>query len=472
MAARQDPRKIAPEERIRDFREVEGALSPQQAVTEASRCLFCHDAPCTRGCPAGVDVAGFIRRLKTQNFVGAARVIREANPLAAVCARVCPSSVQCEKECSSTDLSEPIAIRALQRFVCDVEMSRGIKLAAPPARTGRRIAVIGSGPAGLACAAELARKGHSIKVFEDRPSLGGAMRYAIPAYRLPKKVLDAEIRAIADLGVEFETGARVAEGAGMDIDRLLAEYDAVFMGVGLGKAGELRIKGEELPGVIDAYRFLEEAAGAVKEDGSVDHDAAPRAWDPVVVIGGGNVAIDAACTARRLGAKNVTIAYRRTQEEMPAWPDELKFAVEEGVGFEWLVSPIEITSADGQDSPGGSCGGGEGAHLSVRFARMKLGEPDGSGRRRPVPIEGEYWEARAGTVITALGQSAYDAGKVAEGLATDDRGFIIVHPDTYATSRKGVFAGGDAVNGGTTVARAVGEGVAAARAIHEYLEAL
>lgn len=466
MAARQDPRRVAPEERIRDFREVEGVLTPQQAVMEASRCLFCHDAPCTKGCPAGVDVAGFIRRLKTQNFVGAARVIREANPLAGVCARVCPSSEQCEKECSSTNLSEPIAIRALQRFVCDVEMSRGIKFAAPPARTGRRVAVIGSGPAGLACAAELARRGHSVKVFEARPSLGGAMRYAIPAYRLPRKVLDMEISAIADLGVEFETGAEVAAGGRVDIDRLLTEYDAVFLGVGLGEAAELKIEGEELPGVIDAYTFLEEAAGAVREDGSIDRDAAPQVQDPVVVIGGGNVAIDAACTARRLGAKSVTIAYRRTQAEMPAWPEEFKFAAEEGVGFEWLVSPIEIAAACGQGSSADS------AHLTVRFARMKLAEPDESGRRRPVPIEGEYWEARAGTVITALGQNAYDVGRVACGLATDERGFIIVHPDTYATSRKGVFAGGDAVNGGTTVARAVGEGTMAARAIDEYLKAL
>lgn len=468
MAARQDPRRVAPEVRIRDFREVEGALTPQQAVTEASRCLSCHDAPCSKGCPAGVDVAGFIRRLKTQNFVGAARLIREANPLAGVCGRVCPASEQCEKQCSSTDLSEPIAIRALQRFVCDVEMGRGIRFAAPPARTGRRVAVIGSGPAGLACAAHLARKGHRVKVFEARESLGGAMRYAIPAYRLPRKVLDAEIEAIAGLGVEFETGAEVAEDGRISIDRLLTEYDAVFVGVGLGTAGKLEIKGKELPEVVDAYTFLEEAARAVGEDGSIDHGLAPRVRDPVVVIGGGNVAIDAACTARRLGAKRVIVAYRRTKAEMPAWPEELEFAAEEGVEFEWLVSPVEIVAGDGH----GSCGRGDGAHLSVRFARMRLGEPDESGRRRPAPIEGKYWEARAGTVITAIGQGAYDVDKVARGLAADERGFIIVRPETYATSRKGVFAGGDAVNGGATVARAVGDGAIAVRAIDEYLKAL
>lgn len=449
MTKRQEPPKLSPKERVKTFDEVVGAYLPHQAVAEASRCLFCHDAPCNKNCPAGIDVVGFIRRIRGRDFRSAIRIIKENNILPGICARVCPVEELCEKACSSTELTEPINIGALQRFVSDFEMQKGRK---PPERakpTGKKIAVIGSGPAGLAAAVELAKKGHGVVIFESKEMAGGMLVYGIPPHRLPKDVAKWEIGQVSDFGVEVRANEHVGR-----VKSLLEEgFDSVFVGTGMMKSVSLDIPGEDLEGVYYGLELLEKINREAIREGKLPSLAGKK----VAVIGGGDVAIDAARCGLRLGAKEVTIIYRRTLEEMPAHASEINAAKEEGVEFMFLSAPTEIL-------------GEAGRVVGLKCIRMELGLPDESGRRRPIPIPGSEFRLDADVVIEAIGQ------RVNEKFIQDNpeikfsNGLIIVD-EVGMTSLRGIFAGGDAIGGGTVV-QAITDGKRAAQGINNYLESL
>ena len=445
MSVRPKMRELSPEERKAGFDEVEKGLALHQALPEASRCLFCHEAPCVSGCVAGVDVVGFVRRLKTRNFVGAARLIREANVFSAVCSRVCPSEEQCEKPCSSTNLAEPIAISALHRFVADEELKRGIRPEKAGTPTGKKVAVIGAGPAGLTCAHKLARLGHEVTVFEAEEKPGGLMVYGIPRYRLPSEIAEAEIEYAISPGVNLKTGVLV--GKDIPFDEIQRNSDAVFIGVGLGYKSQLDIPGHDLPGVLQAGEFLRKAALGDP----------PELSGRVAVIGGGNVAMDAACSAVRAGASEVVVLYRRREEEMPAWKREREFAKTEGVEFRYLTAPQRFVEKDRKVA-------------GIECVSTKLGEPDSSGRPRPEFIPGTEHVIDVSYVILATGQGPWpEISSVFGGIRFNASGTIKVSPETLATSIEGVFAGGDAVNGGKTVVQAVADGKLAAKSINDFL---
>jgi len=427
------------------FQEAEKAYTAQEAVAEAYRCVKCQDAPCNKGCLAGIDVAKFIRHIANRNFGGAIRVIREDNILPGTCGRICPQRELCEGKCSSTELAQAICIGKLQRFVADYEREKGAKLLAKREPTGLSVAVVGAGPAGLSAGATLARLGYGVDLYEAKPLPGGLLTYAIPPYRLPYEVVKDEIEYVLALGVNIQCGSPVE-----DIPALLDRYEAVFVGVGAGEPGQLEVEGEDLDGVVQGLDLLREIKLAQVEDQGVQF----RLGERVEIIGGGNTAIDAAVSARKLGGQEVTVRYRRTEQEMPAWRDEIDVAQKEGVEFEFLCAPRRFL-------------GEKGRLQRVEYMRMRLGEKDASGRPRPIPIEGSEFLIEADTVVIAVGQTTQRG--LLERFETDVRGCIQADEQTMATSVEGVFSGGDVINGGDTAVRAVGDGRKAAFAMDEYI---
>ncbi|OIQ08361.1 NADPH-dependent glutamate synthase [Neomoorella thermoacetica] len=446
-----------PRERIHNFNEVAQGYTREMALAEAQRCLQCKKAPCRQGCPVEVDIPAFIARLKEQDFDGAIAKIKEKNNLPAICGRVCPQENQCEKFCTLGKKHEPVAIGRLERFLADYQLAKGETASsekAPP--SGYKVAVIGSGPAGLTAAADLARMGHQVTVFEALHVPGGVLMYGIPEFRLPKRIVQQEIDTIRRLGVEIRTNAVV--GKLTTVDELLENgYDAVFIGTGAGLPHFMGIPGENLLGVYSANEFLTRT-NLMKAYLFPRYATPIKVGKRVAVIGAGNVAMDAARTALRLGAEESYIVYRRSAAEMPARKEEVEHAEEEGVQFRLLTSPVRIHGND------------QGVVTGMTCQRFKLGEPDASGRRRPVPIPGSEYDMAVDTVVIAIGQGPNPLVlRTTPGLKLTSKGTIAADEATGATSRKGVFAGGDIVTGAATVILAMGAGKAAARAIDAYL---
>lgn len=444
------------EDRIKNFDEVALGYTEKQAIDEAKRCLNCKNRPCTSGCPVKIYIPDFIKEVAEGNFEKAYQIIAKSSSLPAVCGRVCPQESQCESKCVRGLKGEPVAIGRLERFVADRHNALENKDTQKIESNGMTVAVIGSGPSSLACASDLAKKGYGVTVFEALHLAGGVLVYGIPEFRLPKSIVQKEIDGLKSLGVNIQTN--VVIGRTISIDELMNEYgfDAVFIGTGAGLPKFMNIPGENLKGVYSANEFLTRInlMKAYRDTSSTPIVHSKN----VVVVGGGNVAMDAARCARRLGA-NVTIVYRRTEKELPARNEEIEHAKEEGIEFKMLSSPIEI-----KDDGNGQVG-------RIECQAMKLSEPDASGRARPVPIDGETFEIEADTVIMALGTSPNPLIKATtKGLETQKWGGIVADEKTGLTSREGVYAGGDAVTGAATVILAMGAGRTAAEAIDEYLQ--
>lgn len=456
---RQDMPLLDPEERVLHFGEVALGYDEEKALAEAERCLNCKTPLCMQGCPVNVDIPEFIAAIKEGNYDEAASILRRKNNLPAICGRVCPQENQCEKFCVLANKGEPVAIGALERFVGDYHLARGEK----PDRTGerkdQRVAVVGSGPAGLTCAADLARMGYQVTVFEAFHKPGGVLMYGIPEFRLPKKIVEGEIEYVKSLGVEIRLNTVV--GKTVTVDELLEEhgYDAVFISTGAGLPYFLNIPGENLNGVYSANEFLTRV-NLMKAYKFPEHATPIMVGDKVAVVGGGNVAMDAARTARRLGAQKVYIIYRRSREEMPARKEEIARAEEEGVDFRLLANPVAIHGTE------------EGWVKEIELVKMELGEPDESGRRRPKPVPGSNFTLEVDTIIIAIGQGPNPLiPRSTNELQVTERGHIVVEDEKGRTSKKAVFAGGDVVTGAATVIEAMGAGKRAAQAIDEFLKA-
>lgn len=449
-------REQDPKERVHNFDEVPYGYTPEEAIQEAKRCLQCRNAPCIGGCPVGIDIPRFIARVAEGDFRGAIRVIKESNNLPAICGRVCPQETQCQGVCTLGRKFEPVAIGRLERFVADWERANGVELPPVGEPTGFRVAVVGSGPAGLACAVDLRRFGHAVTMFEALHEPGGVLMYGIPEFRLPKDIVRAEIATLKEMGVEIVTDAVV--GKTFTVDELLSDgYQAVFVGTGAGLPRFLGVPGESLIGVYSANEFLTRV-NLMRAYLFPEYDTPVKVGRRVAVIGGGNVAMDAARTALRLGAEEVLVLYRRTEAEMPARREEIHHAKEEGVVFQFLVSPVRFLGEHGELS-------------GVECVRMELGEPDESGRRRPVPIEGSEFVITIETAIIAIGNQPHPlVPRTTPGLSVTRWGTIQADEEG-ATSREGVFAGGDIVTGAATVISAMGAGKRAAAAIDRYLRA-
>ncbi|HIV88020.1 MAG TPA: NADPH-dependent glutamate synthase [Candidatus Pygmaiobacter gallistercoris] len=444
-----------PEQRRNNFDEVALGYTLEQAQLEAERCLNCKNKPCVSGCPVNVEIPDFIARLREGDLAGAFDSISRSSALPAVCGRVCPQESQCEKNCVRGIKSQPVAIGRLERFVADWHNAQPRRPAVHPAASGHRVAVIGAGPAGLTCAGDLARKGHAVTVFESLHLAGGVLSYGIPEFRLPKAIVRREIEGLEEMGVEIRTDEVV--GKICSIDELFDDgYEAVFVSTGAGLPNFMNIPGEMLLGVYSANEYLTRInlMKAYRPDAETPAIYADR----VAVVGGGNVAMDAARCALRMGAKEVSIVYRRSMEEMPARKEEVEHAQEEGVVFRTLINPVEVLSD-------------ESGHVrALRCVRMELGEPDASGRRRPIPVEGSEFELETDAVIMAIGTSPNPLIKnTTPDLETNRRGCFVVDDEMH-TSKDAVWAGGDAVTGAATVISAMGAGKKAAAAICRYLE--
>jgi len=456
---RQHPRELSAETRRTSFLEVSSGFDEEQAVLEASRCLECRDPVCVKGCPVAVDIRGFIQSLVQRDFAGAADRIRMTNALPAICGRVCPQESQCEQVCTMGKRFDPVAIGKLERFVADWEgRHRPVWEREAASPSGPKVAVVGSGPGGLTCAAELARLGYRVTLFEALHALGGVLRYGIPEFRLPREVLDRELRLLDALGVETRTNFLVGRTA--TLDELMEEegFQAVFLATGAGTPAFMGIPGESLSGALSANEFLTRV-NLMAAHRFPEHDTPLRLGREVAVVGGGNTALDAVRTARRLGAERAYLVYRRSRAEMPARQEEVAHAEEEGVEILFLKSPTAVL------------GDARGRVRGLACQDMTLGEPDASGRRRPVPVPGSEHVLPVQTVICALGQRPNPIVQATTpGLAVGGTGTVVVDSD-QRTSRPGVFAGGDLSRGGATVILAMRDGRQAAAAIHRYLEA-
>ena len=453
----------APEVRAHNFKEVALGYPVEIAIEEANRCLNCKNRPCVAGCPVNVDIPGFIMKIKTGDFEGAYQVINETSSLPAVCGRVCPQETQCESKCSMGIRFEPVGIGRLERFVADWHNAHATEKAAAPEPNGHKVAIVGSGPSGLTCAGDLAKKGYSVSVFEALHTAGGVLVYGIPEFRLPKNIVAKEVETLKELGVDIETN--VVIGKTLTIDELFEMgYEAVFIGSGAGLPNFMNIPGESLKGVYSANEFLTRS-NLMKA--YLDDPKTPiQKGGKVAVVGGGNVAMDAARTALRLGAEHVYIVYRRSMDELPARREEVEHAMEEGIDFRLLNNPVEILGYRNPDDPRDPKNG---FVTGMRCIRMELGEPDAKGRRRPVPIPGSEFTLDVDTVVIAIGTSPNPLIKnTTAGLEVNSHGGIIVNEDGL-TSRKNVYAGGDAVTGAATVISAMGAGKIAAKAIDEAL---
>ena len=444
-----------PKVRARNFEEVSYGYTEEMAVEEAQRCLHCKHMPCVSGCPVNVQIPKFIQLIAEHKFADACAAIKETSALPAVCGRVCPQETQCEAKCVRGIKGEPVAIGRLERFAADWDMKNGKNEVVKPESNGHKVAVIGAGPAGLTCAGDLAKKGYEVTIFEAFHKAGGVLVYGIPEFRLPKAIVQKEVEGLEKMGVKVMTDMVI--GKVLSIDELMDDmgFEAVFIGSGAGLPMFMGIEGEDLVGVSSANEFLTRInlMKAYRDD----YDTPIRKGKNVAVVGGGNVAMDAARSAMRLGAEHVYIIYRRSEAELPARQEEVHHAKEEGIEFVLLTNPVKIH-------------GDENANVkSIECIKMELGEPDASGRRRPIPVEGSNFEIPVDTVIMSLGTSPNPLIRTTtEGLEANKKGCLVAD-EHMATTREGVYAGGDAVTGAATVILAMGAGKTAAKAIDEAL---
>ena len=452
-----------PAVRAHNFSEVALGYDEETAVSEANRCLNCKNQPCVSGCPVGIHIPEFITKMKERDFEGAYQVISETSSLPAVCGRVCPQESQCESKCTMGIRFEPVGIGRLERFAADWHNANSREKAKAPAPNGHKVAVVGSGPSGLTCAGALAKKGYQVTVYEALHTAGGVLVYGIPEFRLPKAIVAKEVSTLQELGVDVETN--VVIGKTLTVDELFEMgFEAAFIGSGAGLPSFMNIPGESLKGVYSANEYLTRSnlMKAYRSDPVTPISKGGK----VAVVGGGNVAMDAARTALRLGAEKVYIVYRRSMDELPARKEEVEHAMEEGIEFHLLNNPVEIL---GYENPDDRRDPKNGTVRGMRIIKMELGEPDERGRRRPVPIEGSEFELDVDTVIMAIGTTPNPLIKnTTEGLEINRRGGIIVNEDGL-TSRTAVYAGGDAVTGAATVISAMGAGRLAAQSIDAYL---
>ena len=449
--------------RAHNFDEVALGYTEEQAIDEAMRCLNCKNMPCVAGCPVKIHIPEFINKIKEGDFEGAYQVITKSSSLPAVCGRVCPQETQCESKCVRGIKGESVGIGRLERFVADWHNTFATEEPVRPQSNGHKVAVVGSGPSGLTCAGDLAKKGYEVTVFEALHTAGGVLVYGIPEFRLPKKIVAKEVETLKKLGVKIETN--VVIGKTLTIDELFKQgFEAVFVGSGAGLPNFMGIPGEALNGVYSANEFLTRS-NLMKS--YLDNPETPiMKGGKVAVVGGGNVAMDAARTALRLGAEKVYIVYRRSMDELPARREEVEHAEEEGIEFKLLCNPTEIL---GYNNPDNARDPKNGFVKGMTCIKMELGEPDEKGRRRPVPVENSEFTLDVDTVIMSIGTSPNPLIKsTTDGLEVNRWGGIIVNEDGL-TSRNGVYAGGDAVTGAATVISAMGAGKTAAKAIDEYL---
>ena len=452
-----------PKVRAHNFSEVATGYTEEIAVAEAQRCLNCKNKPCVAGCPVGIDIPAFISLVKERDFEGAYGIVSSFSSLPAVCGRVCPQETQCEQKCTLGIKFEPVGIGRLERYVADRHNEGVCDDAVRPAPNGHKVAVVGSGPSGLTCAGDLARKGYAVTVYEALHTAGGVLVYGIPEFRLPKSIVAREVDGLRRLGVDIQTN--VVVGKTLTVDELFeAGCEAVFIGSGAGLPNFMNIPGESLKGVYSANEFLTRSnlMKAYREHS----DTPVMKGGKVAVVGGGNVAMDAARTALRLGAEKVYIVYRRSMTELPARKEEVEHAEEEGIDFRLLCNPVEII---GYDNPDDRRDPKNGFVTGVKCIRMELGAPDERGRRRPVPVPGSEFTLDVDAVIISIGTSPNPLIKsTVKGLEVNSHGGIVVNEDGL-TSREGIYAGGDAVTGASTVISAMGAGKTAAKAIDEYI---
>ncbi|MBR6728890.1 MAG: NADPH-dependent glutamate synthase [Clostridia bacterium] len=453
----------APEVRAHNFNEVALGYTMEMAVGEAERCLNCKNQPCVQGCPVNINIPDFITCIKNRDFEGAYQEITKSSSLPAVCGRVCPQETQCESKCTLGIKFEPVGIGRLERFVADWHNENATEAPQKPEANGHKVAIVGSGPSGLTCAGDLAKKGYDVTVYEALHTAGGVLVYGIPEFRLPKAIVAKEVEGLKALGVHVEPN--VVIGKTLTIDELFdMGFEAVFIGSGAGLPSFMGIPGESLKGVYSANEFL--TRSNLMKAYTQEADTPIIKSKAVAVVGGGNVAMDAARTALRLGAEKVYIVYRRSMDELPARREEVEHAEEEGIDFQLLRNPVEILGYQNPEDPRDPRNG---FVTGMRCIKMELGEPDEKGRRRPVPVEGSEYELEVDTVVMSIGTSPNPLIKdTTKGLEVNNRGGIIVNEDGL-TSRDAVYAGGDAVTGAATVISAMGAGKTAARAIDEYL---